>query len=165
MNAKWQTLDSESWFARRRGDFPNAESLLLQAVEVASADPEDRSELCLSLNVLANLYADRGRLDDALALAERAVVVRRGMPQSRSGFLGADLMLVAQLLARCDRAADSIGAAEEGVSLYSQSMGPTHNETVRMSEVLADLRRTDIDPYRPMVAAPDSSTLIDATPH
>ncbi len=138
---EWQRLSNEAWFAKRRGDFRAAERLLLAAIHEVSSNQEDRAELCLTLNTLADLYANYGEISEAIRIAKSIVETRRIMPISYRNLLGSDLMFLAMALNDAGQVAEAVRAAEEGVHIYSDLMGCQHSETLRMGAFLAEAKR------------------------
>lgn len=136
----WQKLCNQSWFAKRRGDYQNAISLLDDAIREVCTLPEDRPDLHVTLNTLANLHAESGDLTTAIEIARRDIDVCRQLPSESSGLLGSSLMFLAHVLVEAGCLSEAIGPATEGVEIYSTEMGETHSETIRMRRVLAEIQ-------------------------
>lgn len=138
--SKWQQLCNDAWFARKRCDFQTAKILLLSAVEEVKNDPADLVDLCVTLNTLANLYAENGDLPKAVAIARSIVELHRQSTGTERGFLGGHLMFLAMVLMEAGEFEEAVQFAEEGERFYAQVMGETHSETQRMRKVLTDAR-------------------------
>jgi tetratricopeptide (TPR) repeat protein len=134
----WQELCNQAWFARKRHDFQQAETLLLAAVKEVSTKPEDRTRLHETLNSLANVYAENGELAKALETAKHDVEVCRQLPGESHILLGSALMFFTQILMQTGQYATAIAAAEEGLAIYVGILGKNHSETLRMTKVLTD---------------------------
>jgi tetratricopeptide (TPR) repeat protein len=136
----WQDLRNQAWDAKRRGDFQQAVSLLTAAVQEVSTLPEDRADLSMTLNTLANLYAETGQVTNAIEIATRDIEVCRQLPGEARILLGSSLMFLAHVLLEARRYAEAIDPATEGAKIYSTVMGEAHSETVRMRQVLAEIQ-------------------------
>jgi tetratricopeptide (TPR) repeat protein len=107
----WQDLSNQAWLAKRRGDFQQAVSLLTAALREVDTLPEDREDLHVTLNTLANLYAESGEVMKALEIAIRDIEVCRQFPSEARIFLGSSLMFLAHVLLEAGRHAEAIGPA------------------------------------------------------
>jgi tetratricopeptide (TPR) repeat protein len=132
---QWQELCNQAWFARKRGDYSQAASLLIAAAQEVNTSPEDRANLSETLNTLANVYAESGELPRAIEMAKKAIEVCRQLSSQPSILLGSALMFLAHVLLEARQSVQAAAAAEEGAEIYSIIMGEEHPETVRMRQV------------------------------
>jgi hypothetical protein len=114
---------------------------LLAAAEEVNVDPQDRPELCATLNTLANLHAVHGELTKAVDIAESAVAILRELSADSRILLGSGLMFLAGVLTQSGQYTKAVSVAEEGVKIYSAVMGENHSETARMRAVLTEARQ------------------------
>jgi hypothetical protein len=138
--SRWQQLKSDAWAARRRGDCERAEALFRAAADEASENNQDLGDLCITLNGLADLYAEQGQTKKAVETAKRIVSLRRRVAASQDILLGNDLMFLAMVLAEQGESHEAIVVAEEGAAIYSAVLGERHPETHRMMSFLAQER-------------------------
>ena len=138
---KYQNLRDQAFLAKRKGDFREAESLLIAAVREVSEDPHDRPDLSRTLNTLAYLYVVSGELSRSIEIANSDVEVCRQLPTESRILLGNALMFLAGVLIEAGEYSGAVSAAEEGIPIYANVMGENHSETQRMRMILNEAQQ------------------------
>jgi hypothetical protein len=101
-------------------------------VDGADARPDAfLPDLAMSLNNQSNQLAALGRREDALAVIEEAVTIRRQLADTRPGIymdsLRSSPRQLAEVLASMGRASDAASARAEAAQLEKPSSAPGHS--------------------------------------
>ena len=154
---KWQQLKNDAWLAKQRGNFADAETLLFAALDEVSTNPLLREKMCLTLNILANLYVENGEFAEAIKIAKYDVQLLRELPNEKEMLLGSGLLTLAGILTVAGQYAEVIPFAEEGVKIYAKVLGENHSETDRMRNLLSEAKRNLVE--SPALPIPNSPGL------
>ena len=155
---RWQQLKNEAWFAKKRGNFREAEVLLMAALNEVNTNPLLQEEMSLTLNILANHYVDTGDITEAIRIAKYDVKIRREISNAPS-LLGSSLLTLAGVLTEAGQFAEVIPVAEEGVAIYAEVLGETHPETDRLRNLLSEAKRKLADSSSEMPAMTSTNTV------
>jgi eukaryotic-like serine/threonine-protein kinase len=122
-----------------KGDLEGAELYLTEVVERALPSLGEVDDVLIWINNLSSIKRELGRLDEALALADQAVIgARESMPPV---FLGRFQMSRARVLDRMGRHAEATETMEEAYRLLVELIGPDSDWAVEAATELAEFYR------------------------
>ena len=137
-----------------KGDLEAADLYLTEAVDRGLQSLGETDDVLIWIHNLSSIKRELGHLEEALALADQAVVgARESMPPV---FLGRFQMSRARVLDRMGRYAEATGTMEEAYLLLVELMGPSSDWAVQAATELAEFYRAWA------IAEPDSAHAVQA---
>jgi tetratricopeptide (TPR) repeat protein len=110
------------------GQYEESERLYLEALRVFEEAADDR-EIAVTLNGLGAQYAQRGRLDRAVALLERACALKLQALGARHPDLAVSLNNLGIARRRAGDIARATTAFAEAAAIFEETLGPEHPKT------------------------------------
>jgi tetratricopeptide (TPR) repeat protein len=88
-------------------------------------------------DLLAQIRADQGKMDEADAMFKQTLSVRRAHPQAGEAPLAGTLKVYGLALERAGRHSEAAPILEEALTLEDRMLGPEHPASVKVREALA----------------------------
>jgi tetratricopeptide (TPR) repeat protein len=122
-----------------RGNFGEAERLLLEAVAIRERIVPDSSDLAATLNNLGNLYGDMGRLDDSARVQERSLAIKEKVNGPDHYFLAQSLSNLANVYIEQKRLDEAEAMHRRALAIKRKALEPNHPEIGVSEHNLGDL--------------------------
>lgn len=133
-------LDRAGTYLRERGQYAEAESLLLHALAIREQHfGSDQPDIATSLNNLASLYWLQGRDEQAEPLYQRALSIREHHLGPDHPDTAASLNNLANLYWKQSKYEQAESFYQRALSIYEQRLGPDHPDSAMSLGNLANL--------------------------
>ncbi|MCU0305065.1 MAG: serine/threonine-protein kinase [Thermoanaerobaculales bacterium] len=131
---------------RSRGEQVTARELLDRGAERIETELAGQPELqAAMMTVIGDTYRELAHYDEAGALLERAVEIRRRHPGDRELDLAASLFALGRVHERLRDTEAARAVLEEALALREAALGPAHPDTARVRDVLGLVASYDGD--------------------
>jgi serine/threonine protein kinase/tetratricopeptide (TPR) repeat protein len=134
--------------ARSKGDYAAAEKHFREAMAIEQDSyGADHVQATTHMMNLAVVLADQGKLDEAIALVERVIAIRRATPDAGGGWTGRTLINLAEMQRKAGRFEEAAKNLDEGEALFRANLGDDHPDLIVGIHIraLVELARGNLD--------------------